>query len=259
MHYTSISNFRNLTVKYSRPKNGCLHEKGILMSETLISRVMRIVSGNLHDGVAALESHEAETVMRQAVREIEKTISDVRAEARIANGNRLLAKKRLEMTDAKLAELSQKARVALSENREDLAEAAVSRQLDLEAQIPVLEKAEAASRKTNEEIEGFTEALLGRKAEMETELETFVEMRKSPDFRLNGITAANENKFETRADEATSAFDQAMKSGNATVGYAAADHKTVVQMGELNSIIRKNQINERLEALKAENDQEHSA
>ena len=169
------------------------------MSEMLISRVMRIVSGNIHDRIDAVEIHEAETVMREALREIDRTISDVKNEARKANGNRLLAKKRQEMTAAKLAELTDKARIAIAENRDDLAEAAISRQLDLEAQIPVLKKAKESAEKSGEELEGFMQALIGRKSEMEAELDTYIEMRKSPELGISGVCAANENKLGTRA------------------------------------------------------------
>ena len=54
------------------------------------------------------------------------------------------------------------------------------------------------------------------------------------------------------ADQAIEAFDRAMKSSNAAVGYTASDRETVVQMSELNTIIRKNRISERLAALKSE-------
>ena len=221
------------------------------MSETLISRVMRIISGNVEDGVDAIETHQAESVMREAIREIDRTIADVKAEARTANGNRLLARKRQEMTNAKFAELTEKAQIAISENRDDLAEAALSRQLDLEAQIPFLKKAEESCQKTSDELNGFMEALLGRKAEMGAELDTFIEMHKTPNFASLGTEAANENKLEMRADNAVEAFDRVLKSSNAAVGYTTSDRKTVQQLGELNSFIREKRISERLADLKS--------
>ena len=77
-------------------------------------------------------------------------------------------------------------------------------------------------------------------------------MRKTTEFSIVGVEAANENKLESRAEVAIKAFDRAMKNSNADVGYVATDCETVVQMGELNTIIRKNRINERLSELKAE-------
>jgi len=222
------------------------------MSETLISRVMRIVSGNIHDSMDAIETHEAEAVMREALREIERTVSDIKTEARVANGNRLLAKKRQEMTDKKLSELTDKARIAIGENRDDLAEAALSRQLDLEAQLPILKKAEESAEKTTEELEGFMSALTGRKSEMEAELESFIEMRNAPAFNIDGVEPANENKLSSRTDEAIEAFDRALKASNASVGYTGTDQKTAAQIGEIDQIIRKNRISERLAALKLE-------
>jgi len=221
------------------------------MSETLISRVMRIISGNIEDSVDSIETRQAESVMREAIREIDRTISDVKEETKTANGNRLLARKRQEMTDQKFADLTEKAQIAISENRDDLAEAALSRQLDLEAQIPVLKKVEENCQKTSDELAGFLEALLGRKAEMEAELDAFIELHKTPDFGNLGTDAANENKLETRADNAIEAFDRVLKSGNAAVGYTHSDHKTAQQLGELNTFVREKRISERLADLKA--------
>ena len=222
------------------------------MGETLINRVMRIVSGNIHDTIDAVETYQAETIMREALREIERTISEVKAETRKSNGNRLLAQKRQQMTDAKLDELSEKARIAISNNRDDLAEAALSRQLDLEAQIPVLKQAEETAEKNNDELNGFMQALIGRKSEMQSELDAFIEMRNEQN--IGGVEGDGPNavRLEDRADHAIEAFDRARKNGGGAAGYTSSDCDTVVQMNELNSIIRKKRISERLAELKQE-------
>ena len=72
-----------------------------------------------------------------------------------------------------LVGLEEKARFALGEGREDLAEAAIARQLDLEGQAERLRAAETdAGREAARLEEGLT-ALAGRKAQMEEALATF--------------------------------------------------------------------------------------
>ena len=225
------------------------------MGETPINRVVRIVSGSIHDTVDAVETYQAESIMRQAIREIDQTISDVKAETRKSNGNRLLAQKRQKMTETKLKELSEKASIAISNNRDDLAEAALSRQLDLEAQIPVLKQAEETAEKNNEELNSFMQALIGRKSEMQSELDAFIMMRKEQN--IGGVESDGPNvvRLEDRADHAIEAFDRVMKNGGGAAGYTNSNCDTVVQMNELNTIIRKKRISERLAELKAEQKQ----
>ena len=225
------------------------------MSETLISRVLRIVSGNVHDAIDVVENREAEVVMREALREIDRTISDVKTEISRANGTRLLSAKRLEMTDAKLHELTDKARLAIGENRDDLAEAAVTRQLDLETQIPILEKSRDAAAKKCDELAGYLQSLAGRKSEMEGELDAYVETGSDNVTSLKVAGGTDITRHEDRANQAIDAFDRAMKSGNGSAGYTGSNGHTVVKLSELNSLIRRNLINDRLAVLKSENDE----
>ena len=50
------------------------------MSESLASRVGRIIAGGFHALVDAVENAAPESVMEQAIREIESAIADVRAD-----------------------------------------------------------------------------------------------------------------------------------------------------------------------------------
>ena len=63
------------------------------MAETLASRVGRIVSGSLHALVSAVEDLAPDTVMEQAIQEVDAAVDDVRAEL-----GKLLAKKHLAST-----------------------------------------------------------------------------------------------------------------------------------------------------------------
>ena len=58
------------------------------MSENILSRVTRLVSGSVNSIVDAVENAAPETVMREAIREVETAIDDVRAELGLAGGER---------------------------------------------------------------------------------------------------------------------------------------------------------------------------
>ena len=75
------------------------------MSESLVLRVKRLISGRANGVVDALETANAEMVMREAVREIERATDDVREELARAMTARHQTNRLLAHTKAKLAEL----------------------------------------------------------------------------------------------------------------------------------------------------------
>ena len=50
------------------------------MTDTIASRVTRVVSGSVHALLDAVESAAPEATMAQAIREVDRVIDDVRAE-----------------------------------------------------------------------------------------------------------------------------------------------------------------------------------
>jgi len=222
------------------------------MSEGLVSRVTRLVSGSVNSIVDAVENAAPETVMREAIREVERAIDDVRAELGKAAANKHHANKRLMEAGAKHEALAEQIELAVSEGRDDLAEAAISRQLDLEAQIPLLESAlsEAGERET--ELEGYVTALQGRKREMESDLQTFLSSRAQTGAGGSADTPeAGERGAEQRADKAESAFNRVLSGQTGLAGSVKADRETAAKLAELEGIARNNRVKERLAALKA--------
>jgi phage shock protein A len=140
------------------------------MSESLVLRVKRLISGSANGVVDALETANAEMVMREAVREIERATDDVREELARAMTARHQTTRLLEHTKVKQVELSGRAKLAVDQARDDLAEAALSRQLDLEAEIPAYESRIVELTAKQTELEGYVAGLAARKREMEKDL-----------------------------------------------------------------------------------------
>ena len=125
------------------------------MADTLGARVGRIVSGSAHALIDAIEGTMPDAVIQQTLREIDKAVDDVRAELGRTLASKHLANKRLTEQSSRHEELSGQTELALREGREDLARAAVEHQLDVEAQIPVLEATVADAVKREVELEGY--------------------------------------------------------------------------------------------------------
>ncbi len=80
-------------------------------------------------------------VVQQAIREIEEAEQTAHADLAQARAGEYRLKARRSEIEKDLADLATKIRTAITEKRDDLAEAGIARQLDLEAQLEVLSKA----------------------------------------------------------------------------------------------------------------------
>jgi len=109
------------------------------MAESITSRVSRIITGNVHHLIDSIENANPQAVMGQAIREVDGIIDEVSVALGRATANKHLAVNRLAEQNRRHEQLSADIEVALNEGREDLAKAAVAAQLDVEAQVPVLE------------------------------------------------------------------------------------------------------------------------
>ncbi|MBE9557460.1 MAG: PspA/IM30 family protein [Proteobacteria bacterium] len=221
------------------------------MSESLASRVKRLVSGSANMIVTAVESLAPEMVMEEAVREVDSAIDDVRTELGQVMTRQYHATRRLAGENKKHEELSVSIKVALNEGRDDLAEAGVERLLDIEAQIPVLESAIGETREAQIELEGYVAALRGRKAEMKEELREFRASQKETAASGGGDGSGPQGSdTERRVEKASEAFDRAMEIGGGIGGGDAPDRKSATVNAELESLARKNRVNERLARFK---------
>jgi phage shock protein A len=224
------------------------------MSESLASRVKRLVSGSANMIVTAVESLAPEMVMEEAIREVDKAIDDVRAELGQVLTRQYHATRRLAGENKKHEELSENIKVALGEGREDLAEAGVEKLLDIEAQIPVLETAIGETRETQAELEGYIAALRGRKAEMKEDLREYRASQQAAGSNGDGDGAGpNGSDTERRVERASEAFDRAMEIGGGIGGADAPDRKSAALNAELESLARKNRVSERLAQFKEQN------
>src|SRR5215469_2931396 len=116
------------------------------MAESIFARVSRLLSASVEDAVDRMEQAGGDAVMREAIREADRAIDQVKADHETAMGRRLQAARQQQMLAKKLEELTAKAKFAVAEGRDDLAEAALSRQIDFEGQSKQLDEVQARAR-----------------------------------------------------------------------------------------------------------------
>jgi len=218
------------------------------MNESIATRVGRIISGGVHQLISAFENSAPEAVMEKAIREIDDVIEEVRAELGTIVARKHMATRRLAEADSEHRDLGEKIELALNESRDDLAETAISRQLDLEAQLPVLESTIKEYRDREAELEGYITALQAKMREMTAELRQVRKSCETPSAPGAGETPVGD--AGRRVSRAESAFDRVLEQQTGLRG-GGADINTASQLLELEELARKNRIRERLAAAKA--------
>lgn len=223
------------------------------MAENIASRVGRLISGTANMLVDSVENMAPEMVMEEAIREVDRAVDDVRAELGKVLSKQHMATHRLAEENRKHGEISDKTKIALDEGREDLAEAAVSQLLDIEAQIPVLEATINETKLSQTELEGYITALQARKREMNEDLrqlrETIAASRNAGGL---GADRAAPNTLESGVRKAEDAFNRAMEgSGGFTDAGRVPDRVDAAKRAELDNLARQNRIKERLQTFKS--------
>jgi phage shock protein A len=219
------------------------------MAESIFARVSRLLSATVEDAVDRMEQAGGEAVMREAIREADRAIDEVRTQLEAAMARRLNAARHQKMLTERVDQLTQKASFALKEGREDLAEAALSRQIDFEAQAKKLEDVQSLARDEEQRLQDGLTALEARKAQMEEALSAYVISRREAALGGDG-PARPDRSAEKKVDAAERAFDRAM-AGLDGVGFARADAETINRVAEIDGLQKSATVAERLAALKA--------
>lgn len=220
------------------------------MAESVFLRVRRMLSSRVEDSVDAMERANSDGTMREAIREVDRAMDEVRRDREAAMTRRLQAARQQDMIAEKLVKLTEQARFALSEGREDLAEGALTRQVDLEEQSAKLERLKELCREEESKLDESYTALRARKTEMEEALAAFMIARE--DASMGGDSGLeNKREIETKIRNAEAAFDRAM-TGAGGVGFTRSDAKSINSVAEIETMQKGATVADRLAALKRE-------
>lgn len=218
------------------------------MAETLRNRVTRIIAGSAHALLNRIEDAQPLAMLEQSVREVEQVTEEVRTELGRAVASRHLAQQQHLHLNREYETLAGQTVAALAQERDDLAKAAIARQLDIEAQLPVLENSLSDLAQQERELSGYVDALLGKGREMKAAIADLQIAQKA----ANQSAATAKNPASSgKLQAAESAFERIYQHqsglGPLTQGKGL---EQAARLRELNDMVRDNKINERLAALK---------
>lgn len=218
------------------------------MAESIFARVRRVVSANVEDSVDQMERRGGPKVMAEAIREVDRVVDEVRAEHESATARRLQAMRQKRMIVDKLAALDGKARFALAESREDLAEAAIARQIELEAQSTRLDAVQSEAAEEEARLEECRTQLATRKAEMEAALAAYHTSQREAEIGGDGGPRPKRN-HERTVERAERAFDRAM-GGAGVVASVRLDAQAGAKVAEIDVMQKSAAIAQRMAALR---------
>ena len=189
-------------------------------------------------------------MLEQSVREVDGITDEVRSELGLAVANRHLAQQQHLNLNREHEQLGASIEHALQNGREDLARPAIARQIDIEAQLPLLEASLAELASEEKELGGFVDALMGKKREMQQTISDFDKSREATANLGNG-GGRGTKPLEAKLQLAQSAFDRTYQrqTGLDSAGRGASLVQTA-KIKELGDLVRENKISERLSALK---------
>ena len=220
------------------------------MSETLSRRVGRLVSGGFHALIDAAENLAPEAVMNESIREIERAVDEVRAELGKVLAQKHLAAKKMADESNRHEAIDANLQAAVNAGRDDLAEAGIAEQMDIEARLPILENTIADCAAQEKELEGFIAALQAKKREMQQQLQDWRAAQQSMGTgKTAGGNGSDLNRIARDAEKSGNAFDRVMDRQNSV--HSSTDAAQLAKLKELEDLSRNNRIAERLAALKA--------
>lgn len=219
------------------------------MNESLARRVGRLVSGSLNALVSAVETAAPESVMEQAIREIDAAIDEVRAELGQQIAQKHVTSKRLMEENTRHEALAEQLELAVAQGRDELAEAGIAEQMDIEARLPVLEATIADCLAREKELDAYVQALQAKRRDMRGELQAFQRQQAERQVTAQAAMPAGSAPLERRAERASAAFERVLGAASGLPVREASGNAR--QLAELEELARRNRVAERLAALKA--------
>ena len=160
------------------------------MTDTIATRVTRVIGGSVHALLDVMENAAPEATMAQAIREVDQAIDEVRSELGRVEAVKHVASSSLNKLNTQKETLAEQIDIAMTKGDETLARAGIAQQIDIDDQIPVLQRSLQDSIGRGSELEGYIAALLAKKREMESALQDFIaaRARAAPALRRAGAT-----------------------------------------------------------------------
>src|SRR4051812_41715296 len=218
-------------------------EEKTMLHEGILARMGRLLAAIASQTIDNAETSNKLALVKQAIREIDAGADEARHALGKSRAEEFRLKRRREELDGEAASLTDKIRLALAENREDLARAGLARQIDLESQGIALERAMDFVELEIDEQTKALQAMLGARREAESRL---ADLEAS--MVQHALTETNRGPSATN----TISTDRAMAAIARVTGVPASSVFGAKELDELDRLQREKEIAARLERIKSQ-------
>ena len=216
------------------------------MPDSVFVRVERIVRTSADRALELAERASGVVLVREAARELEQAEERLRSDRQTADRKARRAADAQKEIRTKLTELTDHAHYALGKGREDLARAAVARQVELEKEAGDWETIAAEAKIEAKCIDDALAQVTARRKQIQSELAT-LEREQSAGAPARGGKDGVQDRVAKAMDKADRIFERAMSERSAVAEPAEAARA----MADIAAMKRDDAIEERLAVLKA--------
>jgi len=209
----------------------------------IFSRTRDIIAANFNDMLD--KADDPTKMIRMIILEMEETLVEVRASAARTIADQKEMHRKTVQLDRLQADWSEKAQLALSKDREDLARAALARQVDLEREQARQGETKAQAKREMKRLQALGEALSQRREEMAEQLRAAKIDRGSAFASDDG---AGRDTIEQAVAKAEQRFARIMDDLTRDPP-ASSDDKAA--FAEIDAIRREDAVAQRLAAIKS--------
>lgn len=218
------------------------------------SRIARVISGTVHSSIKRLEDQAPEIVLEENVREMRVARRSAKDDlGRILVDRHNALKNIRRCTNANM-ELEAKLETAIRSHRDDLAKAALGRQIDLNVQTNALNSVYEEADKMAVELRNEIALLDSTIREREEQLRDFKigqEVRDPTHVYADGEPKPQPDHYVRLFEEADESFQQILER-NTGLKKLPVDLATEAAIQDLEDLAREEEINKRLKKIKEE-------
>jgi phage shock protein A len=218
-------------------------EEKTMLHEGILARMGRLLAAIASQTVDSAESSNKVALVKQAIREIDAGAEEARHALGKSRAEEFRLTRRREDLDAEVASLTEKIRLAVTENRDDLARAGVARQIDLESQGIALERATDFIELEIEEQTKALQAMLGARREADVRL---------ADLEQSLAQHSPEDTRRAAPASRTAGAERAIAAIARVTGVPASSVLGDRELDELDRLHREREIAARLERIKSQ-------
>jgi phage shock protein A len=238
-----VSDGRGYEIHIAVKSKSTQPEEKTMLHEGILARMGRLLAAIASQTIDNAESSNKVAMVKQAIREIDLGADEARYALGKSRAEEFRLKRRRDELDRETATLTEKIRLALAENREDLARAGVARQIDLESQGLALERAMDFIELEIDEQTKALQAMLGARREAEVRL---------ADLELSLSQHAPLETGKAAAATKSMSADRAMAAIARVTGVPASSVLGDNELDELDRLHREKEIAARLERIKSQ-------